>query len=736
MKHKDLHISYRLLQAVVGVLCVLTVGLVIFGISYAAGTSGVVAVEADLRLSIMRSIENELTSFVKSAFDGVTVLAERLRLDAIRRSAAISSQSFESYRAFLFPIARQFAPTMYIGFPDGFFLGYSRLGPQAQANESYVLIESAFGRELQQDFYIDATGAPVEQYGSRFYNSTLRPWYQQAQTGLPIFTSVYAFTRVQALGITAVLPSFEDLEPSVFYDLAEPAFVTPSIRPIGERTLAAVCAADLTLAFLSDFLSGLDIGLTGEAFVLDLQGNFLGSSQLSRIGTEVVTQQLTHSTLVQDAIVNASMTGLVNHAVPPVNPNNRSDYQRLPETDGFQISVGGKVYSVSVSRYVRLDWYIVVLVPTADYLAGPQYTFIVSLIVGLCIIVVVAVILVVLSSLITRPMQRIQQDMESISRDLNFGDSEESFSRLNEIDSIQRSFSRMKKGLISFSRYVPMSVVRILMNNNSSAVLGVDSGEATSFFSDIEGFTSLSETTPPKVLIQALQEYFDRMGNIIDACNGTVGDYIGDAIFGFWNAPNPVERHTFKACRAALLQQLALDQLRAVWAERGMPLLRVRMGLSLGRVLMGNVGSSSRLKYTLLGDAVNLAARLESVNKIYNTQILICGKLRDSVISEFVCRLIDVVAVVGKNEFTSIYELTDWRLDDTADHVLSMERLSLEAMESYRNKNWADARAIYTEMLSLKPGDTTCEIFLDRIAVFEQYPPSADWNGRHILDIK
>jgi adenylate cyclase len=208
----------------------------------------------------------------------------------------------------------------------------------------------------------------------------------------------------------------------------------------------------------------------------------------------------------------------------------------------------------------------------------------VALIIGLSITFVVAVAFFFFSAIVTRPLMRMQHNMEVITKDLSFADDNEHLSHLSEVDSMQRSFFRLKKGLLSFSRYVPLSVVRLLIANNASAELGVEPCEATSFFSDIAGFTTISEAYSPPVLMAVLEEYFDSMSKIISDSSGVVGDYIGDAIFAFWNTPVPVARHPFLACTAALAQQRRLAEMRSAWATLDRPVLHVRMGMSLGQV--------------------------------------------------------------------------------------------------------------------------------------------------------
>ncbi len=350
------------------------------------------------------------------------------------------------------------------------------------------------------------------------------------------------------MGITATLPIFEDLQPPPFLSLGKPSDVLASGVIPDNRVVSAVIGADLSLLFLNEFLSSLEIGLTGEAFVLDNKGYFLGTSHAERIisnGPDF-TLTYTHSTAMKDPVVNATLEVLLSFGLAvPINRDNYSDYARLRTGTGLVVASIVRKYEGSVIRLDALSWVIVILIPYDDYIYPAEKSLFVSLYVALGIVAVATFGFFIFSLLMSRPMARIARSMDAITKKLVFDD-EPRTSHLLEIDSMLESFSRLKFGLLSFSRYVPLPIVRILMQQNMSAVLGVESCVASIFFSDIEGFTSISETVEPHVLVAVLEEYFTKVSEIVFKTNGLVIDYFGDGVLAAWNAPLPVHGHEIK----------------------------------------------------------------------------------------------------------------------------------------------------------------------------------------------
>jgi adenylate cyclase len=209
-----------------------------------------------------------------------------------------------------------------------------------------------------------------------------------------------------------------------------------------------------------------------------------------------------------------------------------------------------------------------------------------------------------------------------------------------------------------FSNYVSKRVVDELLKNPEKLVLGGEDKEITVLFSDIRGFTTLSEKLTPQELVSHLNEYLSAMTDIIFKYEGTLDKYVGDEIMAFWNAPVEQTEHAELACKAALEMMEILNELNRNWPEAKK--LNIGIGMNTGIMTVGNMGSKNRMDYTLMGDSVNLGARLEGTNKIYGTNIIISEFTYEKIKENFVCRELDNIRVKGKLKPVKIYEIMDY----------------------------------------------------------------------------
>ena len=285
----------------------------------------------------------------------------------------------------------------------------------------------------------------------------------------------------------------------------------------------------------------------------------------------------------------------------------------------------------------------------------------------------------------------------------------------------------------AFSRYVSSSLVESMTSHPEQLRLGGEEVEATILFSDLVGFTSISEDLTPENLIHLLNEYFSTMTEIILNCKGTVDKYIGDAIMAFWGAPLPIIDHAEKACLAALAMKKAIAPLQETWQERGLPPLGARLGLHTGQAIVGNVGSRDRFNYTVMGDTVNLASRLEGVNKIYGTSIIVSESTYQKAGTDFLFRELDLVQVKGRLQPVTIYELLG-RQEDTANFPW-LETFTA-VLQSYRQRQWDLAAQLFREVLVHQPKDPPSLCFQRRLKYFQQHPPLPDWHGIYSLNHK
>ena len=251
------------------------------------------------------------------------------------------------------------------------------------------------------------------------------------------------------------------------------------------------------------------------------------------------------------------------------------------------------------------------------------------------------------------------------------------------------------------------------------------------FFSDLAGFTQMCEGLTPDATVRFLNGYFALMAQVIRERQGIIDKYIGDSVMAFWGQPfTDAERHAALCCEAALDQRAKLDAFRAdlpnvLGLRVGLPRVEVRMGIATGEVLVGNIGSETARGYTVIGDTVNLASRLEQANKFYGTRILVSAQTRRLAGEAFDFREIDSLQVMGRSEPERIYELLGRRGQSDMTGMQHFET----ALAAYRAQDWDAAEAALRACLEHNPQDQPSQVFLQRIASFRQTPPPADWDG-------
>ena len=285
----------------------------------------------------------------------------------------------------------------------------------------------------------------------------------------------------------------------------------------------------------------------------------------------------------------------------------------------------------------------------------------------------------------------------------------------------------------AFGRYVSPSLVEVITTHPERLELGGEELETTVLFADLEGFTQLSETMPPHALIKLLNDYFSPMTQIIMSYQGTLDKYIGDAIMALWGAPVPLSDHALRACRAALEMEKTMTELQQDWQSQGLPPLLARLGLHSGSVVAGNVGSRERFNYTVLGDTVNLASRLEGVNKVYGTQIILSEETCRLVQDRLLVRELDLVRVKGRAQPVTIYELLG---ESPPEGKYPWLHYFAAGLEAYRQRQWEKASRAFNEVLRLQPHDRPTQVFLGRCRFFAAAPPPLDWRGVFVLDAK
>ncbi len=283
----------------------------------------------------------------------------------------------------------------------------------------------------------------------------------------------------------------------------------------------------------------------------------------------------------------------------------------------------------------------------------------------------------------------------------------------------------------AFSKYVSPEVVEEIAENPGALQLGGQKRPLTMLFSDLAGFTTLSERMDPQDLLAHLNEYLSEMTQIVMDETGTLDKYIGDAIMAFWNAPRAVGDHADRGLKTAILMQRKMGELNERWmsADPEAEELVVRIGVNTGTVVVGNVGGKERFDYSAIGDAVNLAARLEPANKTYDTLVMASEYTMDAADrSAFRVRELDRIAVKGKERPVTVYEVLEMAGARLADHREKAFEHYEAGLAAYKNRDWTLAATYFEAALTADPQDGPSAVYLARAREYQTDPPPADWD--------
>jgi len=282
-----------------------------------------------------------------------------------------------------------------------------------------------------------------------------------------------------------------------------------------------------------------------------------------------------------------------------------------------------------------------------------------------------------------------------------------------------------------FGKYVAKDVVNELMKNPDKIKLGGEKREVTLFFSDIRGFTTISEKLTPVKLVHLLNEYLTEMTNIIIKNKGLVDKYMGDAIMAFWGAPLREKNHAKLACISSLEMIEKLSVLNEKLRKNKLPEINIGIGLNTGKVVIGNMGSNERFDYTAMGDAVNLASRLEGLNKEYGTQIIVGETVYAKVKKNFKFRELDYVMVKGKKTPTRIYQLLGKEIDEKTKNAVGC---FAKGLALYRKKKFKEAIKYFEKGSKLDDGPS--KTFVERCRYYLKHPPERNWNYVWVMKTK
>lgn len=355
------------------------------------------------------------------------------------------------------------------------------------------------------------------------------------------------------------------------------------------------------------------------------------------------------------------------------------------------------------------------------------------IVLGIFITITLVIILIVIllgrffSGMITNPLIAIQNEISMI-QNLELADVIPSNSIFIEIQYIENVVDRTKKALRSFKKYVPAELVYQIVKTKKEAMLSGDKLEATFMFTDIQNFTTISESVEIENLVNKMASYFKTITSTIHKNNGTVDKYIGDAVMAFWGAPNFINSHAESACRSALQCLQELNSLNAVLESEGFPRLNTRFGIHTGLAIIGNMGYEDRLNYTAVGDTVNIASRLEGINKYYGTNILISEDTKNKAGELFLTRNLNRIIVKGKTHWITIYELLGEKGKCTNEIEEFVRQYNL-AIDLFYQRRWKEAGKLFLSAEKLRKGDRASIWMAKYCQNYINNPPSEKWKG-------
>src|SRR5579863_1653195 len=631
---------------------------------------------------IVSAVGDELQSITteaKSAFTAVRTLLVENVVDA--RDA--------DKREFVFLSQLQAQPTISwvaFGFPDRSFSAAHKLG-----DDAIEMLDIAGGEpKLRIDRY-EFAGMDVRFGERRFqdtkYSVTDQEWYREAS---------------------------QSDEERWFRLTTHPGGERPAVALAGpidvNQKRAGVLAIIIELTRVSNFLSQLTVGKSAGAFILD------------RDGTAIAAPDSEADEL------NALKTG---HPLFPVAVDAIRQAGTAYDTDKGEafhtrLMRDGNAYEAVLTPISFPGWSLVTVVPESEFL-GPVQDTIRKLLIGLAVLIVIAGLLSAWlgQRLIAAPLIKVVGEVRHVER-FDLDRVERHSSKLAEIENLSSAIADMALGLAAFRKYIPADLVKRLISDGMGARLGGEVRPMSVMFVDMAGFTGMSERWGDRI-IPLLSRYFDAVSAEVQSNGGTIDKFIGDAVMAFWGAPAGNPDHAVDCCRSALACQRAVGQLGLI--DDAQRRVEIRIGINSGDMLVGNIGSEVRLNYTVIGDAVNVASRLESTNKVYGTRIIIGPETRRLGGDRIVVRELDRLAVYGRAGGLQIFELLGMAGESDIPEWIRLYEAGLAA---YRARDFDAAIEAFEKVLGLRKEDRPSVLMIERCKRALAAPAGEDWDDTAI----
>ncbi|CAN5796638.1 adenylate/guanylate cyclase domain-containing protein [soil metagenome] len=641
-------------------------------------------------------------------------LVERFRTDAIEniqadfnpikslvRSAAaigeeypdfyLDNRCFKYFHSVLLHSSR--IVSVYVGLSDGVFRQTRRIDPTVRLGDTlppegsryaYRWIVPKAG-EPMLDHYVFLDDK-LKELGTSdqptTYDPRTRLWYRSAaEAGGETISDPDIFATLGLIGFTVAAP---------FY---------------ANSKLQGVAAIDITLGGLGEYLGDRKISAGTLSYILDHQGRVIAASDKSKTYAAVDGRlELLHVTSLDKELPAIAFSA------------------RPRGSDGmFNFTYQGKDYVASLATLAPefgKKWQLFIITPLSDFTGVFQRNNLRLAGFGLLAMALQIVIIFFLTGVVSSPLEKLAFKVGKI-QELGADQLPSVNSSIREIAVLSRAIDTLDMAVKSFSAFVPVGLVTQLLQSDQKLELGGHSRFLTIFFSDLEGFSTLSEEVPSQELLLRVSAYLELVTKTVNQEHGTIDKFIGDGVMAFWGAPALLDDHAWRSCVAALRIQRGMDALNERWEAAELKPLRVRVGIHSDAVLVGNIGSKERMSYTVMGDGVNIAARLEGINKEFGTRICISHAVYKEAGERLCVRPVDDVTVKGRRAKVPIYELMGvYGADDpglepdaVTQRLCKLTRLAYEAMVK---EDQALASRRYQDILAEFPDDPVASVLVRR----------------------
>jgi class 3 adenylate cyclase len=586
---------------------------------------------------------------------------------------------------------------IYTSFEDGYHRVVTRM--DANRRRSDRRIPSSVNWHSS---YIDAfSGAPVRQRHRTFFEAWPTPILQYDDA---TDVDIRNLQHYQAAKRTR---TFAIADPLVNPDTRSPV-ISVGYPIIVDNKVIGVACANITFDILARHLATQKTSSNSTAFIIDHFGKIIAHPDPAA-GIRSVEGKLVLATVSDLADQATAMAGQARIA---------TGADRVT----FTVPATGVDYIAVFSRFppsFPKPWEVAIVVPLDDFVGGLKQTNRNLVLLIIASIVVEVLLIIIAARRIAKPIELVSQEMHEL-QSLQFSRGHPPRSMIGEIFQLQQAVNLMSNSLRSFSAFVPVGIVRELVNSGRPLTLSGESRFLTIFFSDLEDFSTVSEHLSPEELMRQVSSYFEVVVGALTQESATIDKFIGDSVMAFWGAPTEVPDQVYRACVGTLRAAHRVGRLNDEWARFGRPQMRMRIGLHCADVVVGNVGSSERLSYTVMGDGVNVASRLEGVNKIFHTTICISDSVYNAVADRIIARPIQFVSVKGRQSRVMVYELIGIRdtddpelsADDAATRLCTMTTCAMTALTA---GHLIEARVKYEKLLAEYPSDPVAGFMVDHL---------------------